>query len=158
MRMLAGGLLALGLSSADAVTVHTWVDAEGHRHFSDEPPPTPSPSHEALEFATTDPGSGDDEQSIVNQWRRLRAEREADAKLALERERLRQASRSVPPPVAEPSIRNGPYFPSGYLFPPYPQPVYGYGDGHGHGHSHQPSQPVRRDPFAVPIWPRERAR
>jgi Domain of unknown function (DUF4124) len=143
----------LGLTAASqAVTVHTWVDSEGVRHFADGPPADQAPSNEIL-LKDSVPGYGqdDDYYSIDKQWQRLRAEGEARDALDLERERVEQANRDYyPPPAPEPAPARPNYFPNFYAYPlPYGAPY--LSDEYG--------PPSPRNAFVnktPPVWPRNR--
>lgn len=153
---------AIGPGVAYAVTVHTWVDAEGTTHFSDQAPAADTAS-EVFDIATSEPvDAAEDYYSISNQWARLRAERDASDARALERQRLRAeaAAAAAPPPVPE-VIREG------AIIGPY-----GFGGG-GYGYPQHPHRrhrqfPIDRDayldsrrrtdfiPIPAPDWPRQR--
>ena len=152
-----------------AFTVHTWLDAEGIRHYADAPPDASVGQSERIEFADTPPGDDDaaaDYYSISNQWARLRDERDASDARALERKKLlleqRQLqSQSAPPP--EDVYRSGGY--RGYA-PYYPGQYGGYGQGFGAhsgggGHVDRARHISERrhhgfSPTPVPVWPRQR--
>jgi hypothetical protein len=85
-------LLCNIVAAAMAATVHHWVDDDGVTHFSDSAPAS------AIEGATTliiDDGlsgaQGDsaDYYSIVNQWQRMRAERDKNIETSSARARIR---------------------------------------------------------------------
>ncbi|MEQ8230319.1 MAG: DUF4124 domain-containing protein [Gammaproteobacteria bacterium] len=81
--------------AVDAVTVHTWVDDDGVRHYADAPPAAEGTAVPAEQFEIETAPAADaaaDYYSIANQWERLRAEREAQAARELERERMRRES------------------------------------------------------------------
>ncbi|MGE0858589.1 MAG: DUF4124 domain-containing protein [Gammaproteobacteria bacterium] len=162
---LIAAVLATALAApADAVTVHTWVDEQGVTHFADAPPGGAQPSNEVeVDEGPTEAGAEDDYYSIVNQWQRLRAEREAQDALALERDRL-EAELSPSAPVAPtPTPEDDPMFIS---------PYYGFGAGrypgrhHDHGHDHHsppfedysgpPSPPGSFVNIKPPAWPSRR--
>ncbi len=145
-----------------AVTVHTWLDEHGVRHYADAPPAAGEAS-EQIEFAAADLAvndAGEDYYSITNQWQRLRAEREAEAEQALARQRLRAEQRQAATDYPPPSNRGG-YLP----FLPYGA---GYGFDRRHGYGRSPAQSSdrgahldhrRRHGFAptpAPLWPRQR--
>jgi len=148
-----GLLLVSTLTSA--VTVHTWVDADGVRHFADAPP-AGAAAASASEI-TLDVGEGlapgdADYYSISNQWQRLRAERDAQNAIDLERRRIDAAqAEEAPPPLAE-DVPRSVFYPGYYGLPPrlgphYPRPV----DERG--------PPSPRNAFVntpAPPWPRER--
>ena len=150
-------------AAAAAVTVHTWVDADGITHFSDQAPASDTVS-EVFDIATTEPvDAAEDYYSISNQWARLRAERDASDARALERDRLRaEAAAAAAPPPAPEVIREG------AIIGPY-----GFGGIGGFGHPRQPRGrhrqfPIDRDayldsrrrtdfiPIPAPEWPRQR--
>ena len=148
-------VVMLGLATtSQAVTVHTWVDSDGVRHFADAPPADQVPSNEITINDSAPPNPvGDDYYSIDNQWQRLRAEREARAALDLERQRNEELPRDdygSPPP--EPARHNyyPNYYPNYYGFPqPYGAPFL----------SDERGPPSPRNAFvnkAPPVWPRDR--
>lgn len=158
---LALAALALAMAPVAAVTVHAWTDADGVRHFSDQPPPDDAHPADVFDIAVSAPlDAAEDYYSIANQWARLRAEREAADARALERQRARAEARAAaapPQPVYEDSGR-------AVILP------FGAGWPHGHrprGHQHRPF-PVDRKayldarrrsdflPAEAPTWPRER--
>jgi len=100
LRLLFGALwLGLIVHNAPAVTVHTWLDADGVRHFADEPfegeDAVTAPS--VIEIPDNQHAVADDDYySILNQWSRLRAERERADLLSLERSRLRAQEERAP--------------------------------------------------------------
>ena len=143
----------LGLNTASqAVTVHTWIDSEGVRHFADGPPPDQVPSNEiVINHGAPTNGQNDDYYSIDKQWQRLRAEGEARDALALERARIEEVSRDYYPPAApEPAPARPNFYPNFYGFPlPYGAPYL----------SDERGPPSPRNAFvnkAPPVWPRER--
>ena len=75
--------------------VYRWVDEGGVTHFSDSPPAaqnTPQGGVESLSLPDNFPVAANptgDYYSIINQWKRMREERNEQEKLALEQERLR---------------------------------------------------------------------
>jgi len=151
--IMAGMLLWATVSAA--VTVHTWVDAEGVRHFADAPPvgdATTEASEITLDVgASLAPGDAD-YYSISNQWQRLRAEREAQHAVELERRRLDDASSEPPPPSMRDEEPRPVFYPNYYGLPPRFGPLYPR-----HGGDHGPPSPrnakVNTPP---PVWPRER--
>lgn len=157
---LAGFVLTVTVLPAMAVTVHTWVDADGLRHFADAPPATAPPASLAeieIAGARTPPGPDDDRYSIMNQWQRMREERDADEARALERKRLRLAARNQPSSTADRQPEsNDSWFYPGYAFPPYAYPR----PPGGHRHPPVVAAPRNRNtfvPLPVPVWPRQRA-
>ena len=95
--------------TAQAITVHTWIDGGGVRHYSDAPPTTGVADREQI-VITDIPSEGieakDDYYSIVNQWQRMREERRESDALRLEQARLKVEARAVantqtnePPPA-----------------------------------------------------------
>ena len=147
--------LSLGLVAASqAVTVHTWVDGDGVRHFADAPPAEPVPSSEiTVDEGPPLAGLDGDYYSIGNQWQRLRAEREAQAAMELERERIdatRRDESSAPPPADE--YPRTTVYPSYYGVPPF------YGSPYPMT-SDERGPPSPRNAFVntpPPVWPRER--
>lgn len=114
----------LWLSSACAATVHTWVDADGVRHYSDAPPADGKEARQIeIEDAPPRP-AGDDYYSIVNQWNRTRAEREAGTAQQIERERV-EATAPQPPPPPPDATQSEPS--RGVIYPGFVP--YGYGAG-----------------------------
>jgi hypothetical protein len=97
-RLFIAGIFVLSQlllpAAADGVA-YRWVDADGVTHFSDTPPAADnavSGSVESLNLvqdhsAPVDPAT--DYYSIINQWKRMRAERIESEKLALQQEKLR---------------------------------------------------------------------
>jgi hypothetical protein len=167
-RRVAVLVIALAGAPAAAVTVHTWVDADGVRHYADQPPADDATGASAIELDVGGASApADDYFSVLNQWRRLREERENAEKLALERERVAATQAPPPPPVylEVPDRSVGLY---GY--PGWPVPGYGYGYGYGgkprhqrHRDGHGRERPVLHgdhdrasDPFKPRTWPRER--
>ena len=77
--ILSMSALLVLCSQVSAVTVHTWRDSSGVTHFSDEPSPQGQASStlefEGLNKAIT--AEEDDFYSIANQWKRMKAERDA---------------------------------------------------------------------------------
>jgi hypothetical protein len=157
-------------SSLFAFTVHTWLDAEGIRHYADAPPAESVAQSERIEFADTPPGDDDtaaDYYSISNQWARLRDERDASDARALERKKLlveqRKLQSESAPRREDDAYRNGGY--RGYA--PYYRGQYGsYGQGFGArsgggGHADRARHISERrhhgfSPTPVPVWPRQR--
>ena len=86
----AGYIVAVTLffvARAEAITVHTWIDIEGVRHYSDVPPTATVADREQIviaEFLADGVDAKDDYYSIVNQWQRLREERRQSDALRLE--------------------------------------------------------------------------
>lgn len=141
--------------AAPAVTVHTWVDADGVRHFADAPPAGAAASN-ASAF-TLDVGEGlapgdADYYSISNQWQRLRAEREAQNAMDLEQRRIDAAqAEPAPAPLAE-DVPRSVFYPSYYGLPPRFGPLYPHPAG-------ERGPPSPRNAFVntpPPVWPRER--
>ena len=150
--------LALAWRGAAAVTVHTWVDDQGVTHFADAPPGGDQPSREVqVDDGANAVNAESDYYSIVNQWQRMRSEREAQDAVELERERI-DATRPTPAPPAEMAAEDSPAL----LYPyPYPYP----GPQRRHGYFPVPPQddytgpPSSRNSFVntkPPTWPRER--
>ncbi len=149
--LLGAGVLGVTTTS-QAVTVHTWIDSNGVRHFADGPPADQVPSNEiVINDSAPSNAPGGDYYSIDNQWQRLRAEGEARDALALERQRIEEANRDdyapLPPPP-EPARPN--YYPNFYGFPlPYGAPYI----------SEERGPPSPRNAFVnktPPLWPRQR--
>ena len=152
-----------------AVTVHTWVDSGGVRHYADAPPADGQNSSEMqIEATPAGPGAGagtdDDYYSIINQWNRTRAEKEAGAALQIQRDR--NPDNSLAPPLAPPNYVEP--LPRGLIYPGAMPYGFGYGDGYGRGNRHQgqpppveprpPSAPLTaRNPAKIntpgPVWP-----
>ena len=87
------------------VTVHTWMDGDGVRHFSDAPPTDTAADTAQFEIAemSANAREGDDYYSISNQWKRIREERLARETLRVERARARaEAAPTVVYEYAEP--------------------------------------------------------
>ena len=154
-RSSAALLLLLWATASAAVTVHTWVDADGVRHFADAPPA--GAAHDSASEITLDGGAaqapGDsDYYSITNQWQRLRAEREAQSAMDLERRRI-DAEQADPAPLAvTEDVPRSVFYPNYYGLPPHVGP-----------HSPQPYEergpPSPRNAYVnkpPPVWPRER--
>ena len=153
-KALAGVMSMLFSATAAAVIVHTWVDADGVRHFADAPPADNQASSE-MKIDDAPPGVDVDTDyySIVHQWQRLRAEREAQAALDLERERVdaqRRAADQPPPLVESRPVTNYPHY-YGYPLPPYglPYPL-------PSGENGPPSPRNAHVNTPPPVWPRER--
>ena len=157
--MLAG-------TSVPAVTIHTWVDENGVRHYADAPPDRSATAASQFEIpaSATATDSGDDYYSIVNQWERLRAEREADAARALERERLasqERVARAAAAPDYGPERSEYDSYP---IYPPSGGRRWGpHGGPPGHpGHDGPQPAPTgggRRNAkvnATPPVWPSQR--
>lgn len=162
LRILPALGLALAFGTAGAVTVHTWVDEAGVRHFADAPPAAADTQSETLVLADLAPPDGtaaEDPYSIVNQWQRVRAEREARDAASLERERLRAAQRDARAAAApEPPVRSYGGYP---LFLPYGLPHAGRHHARPRGFRAPPGGRIgerRRSVVHVPPpeWPRQR--
>jgi len=179
-RALAHLLLAAAWPlAAGAVTIHTWVDEAGVRHYADAPPAASSEDSQAFEIETGPAADAEaDYYSIANQWERLRAEREADEAQRLERERLRREralaaqAREQRDAAADDAVRGvAPWgvVPYGGVHRP------GFGPGFNPGYGHDGRRPYGRRPFPIdrdayvrekrrndflpaptPRWPRER--
>lgn len=143
----------LWLAPAWAATVHTWVDADGVRHYSDAPPADGKETRQIeIEDAPPRP-AGDDYYSIVNQWNRTRAEREAGTAQQLERERIES---TAPPPAPVPPEPTQSEPSRGVVYPGFVP--YGYGAGmppyggwpaqgpHHHRHDYDDEPPVAPPP------------
>ena len=98
LRPLMFGIFAASQLLSPAVAddvVYRWVDEGGVTHFSDSPPAAqnaPQGGVESLSLPDNFPvaaNPADDYYSIINQWKRMREERNEKEKLALEQERLR---------------------------------------------------------------------
>ncbi|MGB5775567.1 MAG: DUF4124 domain-containing protein, partial [Sedimenticolaceae bacterium] len=87
-------LLLIGASSTtQAETLYRWVDGAGQLHFSDMPPPDDATQAEELRtpaFTPPQMSPADDPYSILNQVRRLEAQREQLARERLARQQLQQ--------------------------------------------------------------------
>jgi hypothetical protein len=154
-RLAIAAVLALLAGAVSAVTVHTWVDADGVRHFADAPPT--AEGGVASSEISVDGGEGSvsedlDYYSITNQWQRLRAEREAEEALDLQRGRGDGAQPPAPPPMQD-DVPRSVFYPSYYYgLPPRGGPMYPWpADVSG--------PPSPRNAFVnkpPPVWPRER--
>ena len=154
-RSAAALCLLLWATSSVAVTVHTWLDADGVRHFADAPPAGAAP--DSAREITLDGGDalapGDaDYYSISNQWQRLRAEREAQNAMDLERRRIDAEQAEPAPPTVTEDVPRSVFYPNYYGLPPRVGP-----------HYRQPYEergpPSPRNAFVnrpPPVWPRER--
>jgi len=121
-------LLCSIAGSLPAATIHSWVDAEGITHFSDTPPQAGTANATTIELAENFPPVVDaeaDYYSIANQWSRMRAEREAAARLSLEKAKLRAVSAE---PSAPPEYEESPRY-----YPVYYGPNAYYPRRHGSG-------------------------
>ena len=147
-RRLRAAMIAVGvLVTCDcvAVTVHTWVDAEGVRHYADAPPAGAQDSHE-LQIDNSPAAPANDYYSIVNQWNRTRAEKQADAAMQIEKDRA--AAAAAPP--APPTYIEQP--PRALLYPGASPYGYGFGfdnDNRGGRHHHHHSDDDDDRPPAV---------
>ena len=161
--------------AAGAVTIHTWVDEAGVRHYADAPPAAASDDSQAFEIETAPAADAEsDYYSIANQWERLRAEREVEEAQRLERERLRRESalaeqaREQRDAVDDDVVRGvAPWgvVPYGGVYRPGFNPGYGHDGRRPYGRR---SFPIDRDayvrekrrndflPAPTPRWPRER--
>lgn len=158
----AAALLVLGAPGAVAVTVHTWIDEAGVRHYADAPPGD-NGATEAFEIADTGPvaDAATDYYSVTNQWARVRAEREAAAARRAEVAAARAAREPAwaPPIVVE--QRGGwplPY--GGFYGLPYPGPEHAprrrdRGAADRAAYRVEPGRPTFV-PTPTPAWPRER--
>ncbi|NNM00266.1 MAG: DUF4124 domain-containing protein, partial [Gammaproteobacteria bacterium] len=123
--------LAAGGPAVSAATVHTWVDEDGVRHFSDAPPGVDGSESQLIEIRDTRPApaAGDDPSSIVNQWARAREERMERERLNLERREARRAATQTAAEIAalerEPEVDERNRAPAFVL--PYPTRRLGYG-------------------------------
>ena len=82
-------LLSAGVFAGNII-VHTWIDEQGVRHFADALPSSNTDTAQLVLYEPDSDAAGvDDYYSIVNQWSRMRDEREARDELSLERQRLR---------------------------------------------------------------------
>ena len=157
-KSLRASILVAGLITAwqvAAVTVHTWIDADGARHFADAPPGGGLASEERVLSDIPPSSVVDDYYSIGRQWERMRAEREVKDAQALERARIAAAARATEQP---PVYIESP--PRGVLYPP----TYGYPIGFGQPWPWPASGPEVGPPSArnakvnatPPAWPRNR--
>jgi hypothetical protein len=157
-KCLRVAVVAVGLAlacQAAAVTVHTWIDAAGVRHFADAPPGAGLASEELVLSDTPPSTAADDYYSIGRQWERMRAERAAKDAQARERARIDAAARAAeqPPVYIESPPRTA-------LYPP----TYGYPIGFGPTWSWPASGEDVGPPSArnakvnatPPVWPRNR--
>ena len=149
--------LSLVATASAAVTVHTWVDADGVRHFADAPPSGDANASTNASEITLDVGSslapGDaDYYSISNQWQRLRAEREAQAAMDLENRRIDAAQSEPSPPAVAEDMPRSVFYPSYYSLPPRVGPFYPMPSGE-RGPPSPRNAHVNTPP---PVWPRER--
>lgn len=95
--LMFGIFAAIQLLSPAAAgdVVYRWVDEDGITHFSDSPPAAqnmPRGGVKSLSLPDNFPEAinpNGDYYSIINQWKRMREERNEKEKLALEEERLR---------------------------------------------------------------------
>lgn len=147
-------VLLLGAGASLAVTVHTWVDADGVRHFADAPPSDRGAA--ASSEITIDGGAATvaedvDYYSITNQWQRLRQERDAQTAAELERQRIEAAQGESPPPLREEPPHPA-YYPNYYNLPPRFGPLYPDGEPE-RGPPSPRNAKVNTPP---PVWPRER--
>jgi hypothetical protein len=88
--ILLSSLTSLAVSAAEQL--YRWTDEQGRTHFSDRAPPSDAAETvEALATPTySDPGIPSDQYSVVEQWRRLSAERQAEKAARQEREDRRR--------------------------------------------------------------------
>ncbi len=167
-RMAVAILAATFCVPVTAVTVHTWVDEAGVRHYADAPPSAPEADSIAIELADTSTPADvrEDYYSIVNQWQRLREERAASDALALERARLRaaaQADAAREVVVYATAPRHYGAYP---LYLPYAAVQRHGHHGHHRHHPHEGNRDGRRGDVAQrrssvvhatpPEWPRQR--
>lgn len=151
MRWALAASLCWSAMAGAAVTVHTWRDAQGVRHFADKPPAEPGTT-DAAEItldtgAALDP-SDLDYYSIAQQWQRLRAERDAQNALELEKRRIDAGSDNTPAPVAA-QLPHSVFYPSFYGLPGRPGPLPSPAGG-----ERGPSSPRNAYVNApVPPWP-----
>ena len=148
-------LLLLWATARAAVTVHTWVDADGVRHFADAPPVGAAP--DSASEITLDGGDalapGDaDYYSISKQWERLRAEREAHNALDLERRRIDAEQDAPAPPAVTEDVPRSVFYPNYYGLPPRVGPLY----PHPYKERGPPSPRNAYVNKPPPVWPRER--
>ena len=127
--------------TANAATVHKWIDESGITHYSDAPPPARQTEVTRLEIrwqgsnkaiASNRPANY---YSIANQWQRMYQERLQRMQLNLQRAALKQDSSSTQIPVQRYDSDNNRYllayprrfyrrhhYPS-HSRPPKPQPI-----------------------------------
>lgn len=127
LKILFAAALCVASASVLAATVHSWVDAEGVTHFSDAAPAGAAVNSQTLEINDEFPAPANAESdyySIANQWSRLRAERDAKTKLALEKSRLRAERKAAQAAAtaAQQSYENEPNNRNYY-------PTFGYNNG-----------------------------
>lgn len=85
--LLALLLFALPLAASTGA-VNKWVDADGVTHYSDKAPDAEATEVTSVEVTVSysEPvNAEDDYYSIANQWKRIHAERQATAKIKLEK-------------------------------------------------------------------------
>lgn len=114
---------AVGAAGVAAAPVYRWVDEGGLVHFGDEPPPDGAGAVERVEVEPGSPAAGDDYYSVVNQARRMEAQRLERERHRAEVEALRREAAPAgpaPPPPPEPvSPRAVWVVPPGYWGPGY---------------------------------------
>lgn len=133
-----------------AVTVHTWKDANGVTHFSDEPAPegVTADTVELDKFTDNNDAASEDFYSIANQWQRLKAERDetrarreakaqrraAERQAAFELQAAREANQAQSHPVFVGPVNGRGIWSGGPL--PYGQRGLGFRarDSFGRGH------------------------
>ena len=170
LNILSISTLLVVSAQAYAVTVHTWKDAAGVTHFSDEPGPQGVSSAQLELEEITKPAANADEDfySIANQWKRLKAERDVAKSQRLEKQKLKLQERShlaalerqaedpnLQPqtyPVYGPGFRTG--FGNGFHRPGYGLPSYGAGNPGYHARSHGKYRQARHPNYHSPFHDR----
>lgn len=112
-------LLAFGLcATAGAETVHTWVDAQGVRHFSQYPPADPEQPAETLELEPL-PAAADESERLQN-IRDISRDLEL-SRQQREEQRARQAPPEPAPPPEPPVVAPSYVLPYPPAYPPHRQ-------------------------------------
>lgn len=115
---VAALLIGLGLCPAPgAESVHTWVDAQGVRHFSQYPPVDPNQPADTIELEPLPAASEADD--------RLQTIRDVGRDLELSRQqREEQRARNAPPVHTPPEQAEPPVISPSYVlpYPPYATP------------------------------------
>ena len=167
LNILSISALLVVSAQAHAVTVHTWKDKAGVTHFSDEPGPQGTTSHQLELGEVNEPAvnAGEDFYSIANQWKRLKAERDIAKTQRLEKQKLKLQERNhlaalerqaedtnLPPqtyPIYGPGFRTG--FGNGFRRPGYGLPSHGTGapgyNGRTRDRHRQARHPNYHSPF-----------
>ena len=138
------GLMAHG--PLHAVTIYTWTDAQGVRHFSQYPPENSEQPAKTLTYENAKPGTDGSE--------RLRTIRDVTRDLEASRlQREEQRAKSAPPPPLPPAE---PEYEPPYVIAPYP-----YGSPYPPPYPHPPHRrgPHKPEPDhdGKPIAPKREA-